>query len=255
MSETSTPNVRHSSLSNEHFTPPDVVEAAREALGEIDLDPATSVRGNAFYVKAKKIFTVEDDGFNVPWSGRIFLNPPGGRCDARGVSVTNIDKALKTSPKEVWTCDLASKAPCGHGHPDVRSSQKQWWKKLALEWLEGRITSAVFVGFSLEILQVTQSLESGERILGKIPLDFPFCVPSHRIAYHKEVDLPKPNREPSGAEGNRVEVALVEGSSPPHGSVLIFLPAERGLVRTTDTSTSRFKRAFDKHGRVVIPGS
>jgi hypothetical protein len=244
MSAIATPNVRHSSLSNEHYSPPNVVEAAREALGQIDLDPATSIRGNAFYVKAKKIFTLEDDGFNVPWSGRVLLNPPGGRCDRKGVSVTNIDKTLKTNPKESWTCDLQGKAPCGHGHPGVRSSQKQWWKKLALEWLECHITSAVFVGFSLEILQVTQSLEAGERTLGKIPLDFPFCVPSSRIAYHKEVE--------TGPDG-RIE--LVEGSSPPHGSVLIFLPAERVRVRTTDTSVARFEKAFSKLGRVIIPGS
>lgn len=244
-----TDNPRHLSISNEHFTPPDVVEAARKSLGEIDLDPATSVRGNSFYVKAKKIFTLENDGFNIPWSGRVLLNPPGGRCDQRGVSVTNIDKALKVHPKEVWTCDLANKAPCGHGHLGVRSSQKQWWKKLALEWLEGRVTSAIFVGFSLEILQVTQSLEAGEKTLGKIPLDFPFCVPSARIAYHKEAAL---------SDGS---IGLVEGSSPPHGSVLIFLPA--GVTshiataqarQEISTSVSRFQQAFQELGRVILPG-
>lgn len=243
MSVTETPNIRHSSVTNEHFTPPDVVEAARSALGEIDLDPATSVRGNAYYVKAKKIFTIENDGFNVPWGGRTFLNPPGGRCDARGVSVTNVDKTLKINPKESWTCDLAGKAPCMHGHPGVRSSQKQWWKKLAMEWLEGRIASAVFIGFSLEILQVTQSLEPGERVLGKIPLDFPFCVPSSRIAYHKEVQIK--------TESGNDEITLVEGSSPPHGSVLIFLPAKHEM----NTSVARFERAFQSLGRVIIPSA
>lgn len=243
MSATATPNVRHSSASNEHFTPPDVVEAARKALDGIDLDPATSVLGNSFYVKAPKIFTIEDDGFNVPWHGKVLLNPPGGKCDMRGVSVTSVDKSLKTSPKETWTCDLRGKAPCGHGHPGVRSSQKQWWKKLVKEWSEGRAQSAVFVGFSLEILQVTQSLEPGEKTLGKIPLDFPFCIPSTRVAYHKEIEV-----------GPDERLTLVEGSSPPHSSVLVFLPPIQYDTPSGKIATLRFERAFQSLGRVVVPG-
>ncbi|KAF0249162.1 MAG: hypothetical protein FD167_1433, partial [bacterium] len=41
----------------------------------IDLDPASCKLANRT-IKAKKIFTLADDGLVQPWNGRIFLNPP-----------------------------------------------------------------------------------------------------------------------------------------------------------------------------------
>jgi ParB family chromosome partitioning protein len=66
-----------SSEHNNWYTPAKYIDAVRKALGEIDLDPASSWKANQT-VRATKIFTVEDNGLLLPWFGRVFLNPPYG---------------------------------------------------------------------------------------------------------------------------------------------------------------------------------
>ena len=68
---------RHSMDSPEWYTPVPFVEAAREVMGVINLDPATHVDANAI-VQAECYFTADDDGLKQTWQGNVFLNPPGG---------------------------------------------------------------------------------------------------------------------------------------------------------------------------------
>lgn len=60
---------------NEWYTPAEYVDAAREVLGEIDLDPASSEIANA-RVRAKSFCSIDDDGLSKQWAGRVWLNPP-----------------------------------------------------------------------------------------------------------------------------------------------------------------------------------
>jgi phage N-6-adenine-methyltransferase len=60
---------------NEWFTPAGYIEAARDVLGEIDLDPATADEAQE-YIRAGKYFTKETDGLTHEWHGRVWINPP-----------------------------------------------------------------------------------------------------------------------------------------------------------------------------------
>lgn len=59
----------------EWYTPEEYLDAAREVMEEIDLDPASSEIAQK-RVKAKRFFTMTDDGLTKQWKGRIYLNPP-----------------------------------------------------------------------------------------------------------------------------------------------------------------------------------
>lgn len=58
-------------------TPDHIIEAARAALGTIDLDPATNAAAQA-RVRAATYYTAENSGLDParPWRGRVWMNPP-----------------------------------------------------------------------------------------------------------------------------------------------------------------------------------
>ncbi len=60
-------------MKDEWLTPPEIVRS----LGTFDLDPCSPV--NRPWPTAKRHFTIDDDGLNQAWSGRVWCNPPYGR--------------------------------------------------------------------------------------------------------------------------------------------------------------------------------
>ena len=166
---------QHSSKSNEHPTPENVVEAARGVLGSIDLDPASSHAMNE-RIRADRIFTIEDDGLTKAWHGRVFLNPPGGRL-------------RKVEGR--WQRASGGRA---------ESSMVVWWEYLVSEWLAERTSAAVFVAFTLEILRISQR--------GALPVQaFPRCYPKARLCFggddptHANVLVYLPPRGMPGVSG------------------------------------------------------
>ena len=63
---------------DEYYTPEFVIEASRLTLGEIDLDPASSISANE-RVKAITFYTKDHDGLNRSWHGRVWMNHPFGK--------------------------------------------------------------------------------------------------------------------------------------------------------------------------------
>lgn len=190
---------QHSSATNEHFTPAHVVERARRVLGGIDLDPASCVEANAT-VQATHYFTQIDDGLALPWHGRAFLNPPGGK-------LTHKDGRWVPAPK--------------NARPgSARSSMAVWWETLAREYAAGRVTSAIFVGFTLEILRSSQTSVYPGGVAFPVQF-FPRCYPKERLKF--------------------------TGGSPTHANVIVYLPPpDHGL----HVESARFKAAFSDLGWV-----
>lgn len=60
---------------NEWYTPEQHIEFARQVLGTIDLDPASSHVANQT-VKAERFFSQETNGLEKEWAGNVWLNPP-----------------------------------------------------------------------------------------------------------------------------------------------------------------------------------
>ena len=67
--------VSHNSGVEDWYTPYEYIEAARDVMGEIDTDPASSDIAQK-NVQAKTYFTVEDDGLEQEWTGNVWMNPP-----------------------------------------------------------------------------------------------------------------------------------------------------------------------------------
>lgn len=66
---------QHNSGNFEWYTPALIVDAARDVLGAIDLDPASCARANEI-VQARHYYTSDDDGLMQTWHGRVWMNPP-----------------------------------------------------------------------------------------------------------------------------------------------------------------------------------
>jgi hypothetical protein len=88
-----------SSESNEWFTPAQYVNAARELMGNIDIDPASNALANEV-IQATNYYDIDTNGLDKQWTGRVWLNPPYGR-DGGG------------SNQEVWSHRLIEQYNAG----------------------------------------------------------------------------------------------------------------------------------------------
>jgi ParB family chromosome partitioning protein len=86
---------------NEWFTPDIYIDSAREVMGGIDLDPATS-KACQKRIKAKKYYTTNTNGLDKDWSGNIWLNPPYSKNEIKQfidkliiqINIGNVSQAI-----------------------------------------------------------------------------------------------------------------------------------------------------------------
>ena len=131
-------HVSNNTGNQENYTPVTVIEAVRDVMGEIDLDPASCEFANEV-VRAKAIYTEEDNALEQPWSGRVFLNPPYQQPEIRLFAekliseLPNIEEAIvlvnnNTDTKWFLTLALGCAAVCfttgriGFYTPDIEKT-------------------------------------------------------------------------------------------------------------------------------------
>lgn len=204
---------QHLSLFTEHGTPPYIADAAREVMGGIDCDPASCTEANKV-IRALTYFEPPQDGMLRDWDGRVFLNPPGGSL----VMTKKVQARLELSDEEAD--ELGDLWNHQAREWKTKSRAVMWWRKLTVEYLEGRAREGVFVGFNLDILQASQCDDDEWPDV----LKFPMCVPHKRIPF---------------LNGG------VVGKEPTHGNVVVYLPNKPGDSR-------KFERVFSAIGSVAI---
>lgn len=219
-------NAKHSSEHAEHYSPAWLAELACVLMGGIDVDPASSGKANRV-IGARKYYTKATNGYNKPWPGRVFLNPPGGICEAE------TGKLLIKKTKDRESCTVTGS--CGrrapHVHQGVTSSAKAWWHQLGTRYLRGETRSALFIGFSLEILQSTQIEMPFGHPTPVRPAHFPRLYPKDRVPFYSMKDG-----------------KLVEGTDPTHANVIVYLPA-----LWSSEEEERFESFAGRYGDVTWP--
>lgn len=133
----------------ERYTPPEVVAAVKDTLGQIDLDPATTTLVNKTFIRAKKYYTEQNDGLdqeNCPWSGKVYINPPGN-----GFS----------------------------NHGAINDKPRRFWERLMVEYQAKRVSSGIYLAFNIEFLQRSQSWNH-------TIVQYPFCIPAKQLIFYRE---------------------------------------------------------------------
>ena len=101
-------HVAHNSGEWEWYTPPEIIESARKVLGEIDLDPCSCDQAQET-VQATIYYTMERDGLDREWWGRVFLNPPY----AKHLIGEFVEKAVREADQAIILVNNATETAWG----------------------------------------------------------------------------------------------------------------------------------------------
>ena len=139
-------------VTDDWLTPVEYLPYIDALLGDIELDPCSTHRANAEYLRARRIYTLEDDGLNMeePWKGKTYLFPPTfGRC--------SFNKARGT-----WRWSMRAGG-------SAKAPSVIWFNRLYKEWKLRNVPEALFYTIYPEMLRGCPEV-----------WDLPICVPKDR---------------------------------------------------------------------------
>lgn len=179
-------NIKHSSKSKEWYTPKWLMDKVHNVIGLPDFDPASCAEANEV-VKAATYYS--SNGLEKPWYlGTIFINPPGGKVGNKSQTTLFWEELMR--------------------HRKYHHTFKH----------------AIFIAFSIEALQTTQSCAYGS--MG----DFTFCIPKQRIKFDRPKGVPADKKD-----------------HPSHANAVIYVP---GIF----DHSSRFAQEFKDVGVICNLG-
>lgn len=149
------------------LTPVEYLPYIDALLGDIDLDPCSTHHANAQFLRAKQIYTLDDDGLNIqePWKGKVYLFPPTyGRCSFSKVRGT-------------WRWSM-------RGGTGAKAPSVVWFRRLLKEWKLRNVSEALFFTTYPEMMRVCPEM-----------WDYPICIPKDRanVIHGEKLDtLPTP---------------------------------------------------------------
>jgi hypothetical protein len=124
------PATYQNSADEEYYTPSEIVEAARRAMGSIDLDPASCASANEV-VQAATFYTRDDNGLLQTWEGNVFCNPPYSR--------KRIDEFVERLIHFYDEGDITAAVFLTSDNTDTRWFQRLMGKAAAICFPEGRL--------------------------------------------------------------------------------------------------------------------
>lgn len=139
-------------ITHDWLTPVEYLPYIDALLGDIDLDPCSTHSANVQFLRAKKIYTIKEDGLNIeePWTGKVYLFPPTyGRC---------------SFSKDRGTWRWSMKAGAAAKAPSV-----VWFRRLLKEWKLRNVSEALFYTTYPEMMRICPEM-----------WDYPVCMPTDR---------------------------------------------------------------------------
>ena len=139
-------------ITDDWLTPVDYLPYIDALLDDIDLDPCSTHLANNQFLRAKKIYTLENDGLNIeePWTGKTYLFPPTyGKCSY-------------SEKRGTWKWSMKA-----HGRSQIPSVT--WFNRLEKEWKLRNIPEALFFTTNPEMMRTCPDMWK-----------YPVCIPHKR---------------------------------------------------------------------------